>query len=71
MPFRCKGICLKLRPTGWKLHKRKFGLYAQGFKRCNTCHEFITWNLIRCPCCGNRLSTRPSKNKIIEERLYL
>ena len=50
----CKCICIR--------HKASRG-YANGHKLCNYCNLFIKWDELWCPCCGNKLRTRPRHSK--------
>jgi len=57
----CRQICLKYGV------KREFGKspFAQGSKQCQKCGNagqegiYIKWEGLFCPCCSNRLRTRP------------
>ncbi|MGB6532199.1 MAG: hypothetical protein WBF33_29185, partial [Candidatus Nitrosopolaris sp.] len=39
------------------------GRYATGQKRCQVCEVFLEWDGLFCPCCGNRLRTKPRNMK--------
>ena len=36
-----------------------------GQKRCQTCGVYLNWKDLWCPCCGNRLRTKP-RNRIFK-----
>lgn len=55
----CKGICVRYRA----LKPHKAGRYETGQKRCQTCGIFLYWDGLTCPCCGNRLRTKPRSRK--------
>ena len=58
----CKGICQHhkaLKPT------KGGGRYVIGQKRCQTCGIYLNWKDLWCPCCGNRLRTKP-RNRIFK-----
>jgi hypothetical protein len=51
----CKGICVRhkaQKPTG-------SSRYAIGQKRCQICEIFLQWDGLWCPCCGNKVRTKP------------
>ena len=56
MTHKCKGICSKY-VDGTK--KR----YSNGQKFCKNCHVFIKWVGLWCPCCNQKLRTRPQAKK--------
>jgi recombinational DNA repair protein RecR len=66
----CKGVCEHLGTTNFKTyHIQK---YKNGFKYCSIC---TTWfeNYKRCPCCNNKLRTKPrhsvSKRKFLVQTI--
>ena len=56
----CKNICSDYRKTGIRSSQSK---YKHGFKYCSICEVWITQTSNRCPCCNNKLRTRPRSNK--------
>ncbi len=62
----CNQTCLKYKA---KLENGVGGVhYALGHKRCQVCSLFINWDGLWCPCCGNRLRTKP-RNKKYKQKL--
>ena len=51
----CKGICERYRATCHGIELR----YANGQKRCVDCAIYLRWEGLLCPCCKNKLRTRP------------
>jgi hypothetical protein len=52
----CKGICTKY------LFERKGKakqVYDAGASRCSICEEFLKWEGLWCPCCGQLLRKAP------------
>ncbi len=60
----CNGICDRYKA---KKPNNNIGRYSNGQKRCNSCEIFINWNGLRCPCCNNRLRTKPRSLKYKEK----
>lgn len=40
------------------------GLYANGVKRCQVCETYLVWEGLWCPCCNNRLRSKPKKSSL-------
>jgi len=58
----CKEICHR-----YKTGKNNDGSrYGNGKKRCNICEIFIECDGNFCPCCGNKLRTKPRSRKLRE-----
>jgi len=57
----CKGTCEKI-----KFVSTGHGWYKDGAKFCRTCSEFLNFDGIHCPCCGNHLrhKSRPNKRRL-------
>ena len=55
----CKGICQRHKA----LKPNRGGRYLAGQKRCQGCEIYIIWKGNFCPCCGNRLRTKPRNRK--------
>ena len=51
----CKGTCTKHKVT------KQFGAsrYDIGQKMCSVCNIFMKWDGVYCPCCGNRIRSKP------------
>jgi hypothetical protein len=56
----CKDRCSEYRKTGVRSCISK---YKYGFKYCSICEVWIERIDNRCPCCNNKLRTRPRSNK--------
>lgn len=55
----CRGLCDR-----YKAKKRSSeGRYASGQRRCQGCMMFLNWSGLWCPCCGERLRTKPRASK--------
>ena len=56
----CKGICHKHEAPkpGTSISR-----YVNGRKRCNPCNIFVSWDGIRCPCCGALFRTKSKGTK--------
>lgn len=52
----CKGIC-----TNYKAKKSGGLRYFVGQKYCTSCSIFIEWNDICCPCCKQKLRSKPRR----------
>lgn len=62
MASTCKGNC-----TQYKAKKPIDGRrYAAGQKFCETCHIYINWEGLWCPCCCRRLRFNPRKSEAKE-----
>ena len=65
----CKGSCIFSCVKDFK--KKHFTKYINGFKYCSICEKWFE-HYLRCPCCNNKLRTRPrshdSKQKFLEEK---
>lgn len=60
----CKGICTRYRAANsWDAKSH----YISGHKRCQICQIFVESEGLRCPCCRNRLRTKP-RNKKYKDR---
>ena len=61
----CRGICEQYRAKLLNGPMRTMGRYAAGQKRCSRCEMWMWYGGLWCPCCGNKLKTKPysSKNK--------
>lgn len=59
----CKGICTRYKAIG----PMSEGRYKNGYKRCNVCDLFITYEGLFCPCCGMRLRVKPRSKKYKEK----
>lgn len=55
----CKSICVRYKATG----RIVGGRYFNGQKRCQECEIWIRWEGLWCPCCGQRLRTKPRNVK--------
>lgn len=55
----CIGKCKEFEAQKPKVEKR----YQTGQKRCQTCDQWVRYEGIWCPCCHNRLRTRPRCKK--------
>jgi len=65
----CKEICKRYKPK--KISKNS-SRYIAGQKYCKCCNFFVTWDGVKCPCCGFTLRTHPkSKNHTRENYRYL
>jgi len=62
----CKGICSVHKAS---TSRGKFR-YLKGQKRCSECEIFLDWNHLHCPCCGQRLRTRPRTLKADARELW-
>ena len=51
----CKGRCHLYPPK----HFRNRSRYIEGNKFCMTCSQHVNWLGIFCPCCSQRLRSRP------------
>ena len=65
--MRCKGICFPYKASS---SEGKFR-YLKGQKRCSECEIFLDCNNLRCPCCGQRLRTKPRNLKANARELWL
>ncbi|TBR22896.1 MAG: hypothetical protein EPO63_06590 [Candidatus Nitrosotenuis sp.] len=53
----CKGFCSNIK------EKLESKTYDGGAKRCTCCGIFLFSQKSRCPCCNNRLRTKPRGGK--------
>ncbi len=58
---QCNGICKRYKFKGKGAYGSKW--YVPGVKRCRVCYIFIVYDKVTCPCCGSKLSTRPSQGR--------
>lgn len=56
----CNGICKQYKAR--KPHPTAGSRYGLGQKRCQSCQEYIWWKGLWCPCCNQRLRTKPRSN---------
>lgn len=57
----CKGICDRYEsksPSDSNRHR-----YELGQKWCTDCEIFLKWDKPNCPCCGNKLRTKPRHSR--------
>ena len=59
----CRGICVRYKPV---CQTPSEGRYVNGQKRCQHCEVYIKWDGLYCPCCDNRLRTKPRNKKYKE-----
>ena len=68
----CKGSCYHLCVKDFK--KMHFQKYINGFKYCSICEKWFE-RYLRCPCCNNKLRTRPrshdSKQRFLARKTLL
>ena len=68
----CKGSCYHLCVKDFK--KMHFQKYINGFKYCSICEKWFE-HYLRCPCCNNKLRTRPrshdSKQRFLARKTLL
>lgn len=60
----CNDTCKKYQAKGRAPNK---GRYRNGQKRCQYCEIYIIWDGRWCPCCVNRLRTKPRNRKNKEQ----
>jgi predicted amidophosphoribosyltransferase len=65
--MRCKGICFLYKASS---SEGKFR-YLKGQKRCSDCEIFLDWAHPHCPCCGQKLRTKPRNLKANARELWL
>ena len=58
--MNCKGICSRYEVSSINL--KNSGRYEKGQKRCTSCSVFIDYEGLKCPCCGNKLRTKPKNS---------
>lgn len=51
----------------YNISTNNINAYRNGYKRCSEC-EFYILDVSSCPCCGDRLRTKPRNNK--SKRLF-
>lgn len=55
----CRGICER--------HRAEKNRYTDNTKRCTSCNVYLSYDGIKCPCCGTQLrSKRKSKFRIVK-----
>ncbi len=66
----CNNICKQYTVNRDNKNPRK---YTAGQKRCHQCEIFIDWSGIYCPCCNNKLRTKPrtSRNRKVYQEIML
>jgi len=55
----CNEICKRYKAIG----RPSDGRYKSGQKRCQVCVIYIQWDGLYCPCCNNRLRSKPRNRK--------
>jgi predicted amidophosphoribosyltransferase len=55
----CKGLCQRYHADRPLNGQR----YINGQKKCINCQEWVDYDGTFCPCCNNRLRTRPRRQK--------
>ncbi len=55
----CKGMCIVHKAIKPQNNNR----YILGHKRCQVCSIWIEWDGLFCPCCSQRLRTKPRKKQ--------
>jgi transcription initiation factor TFIIIB Brf1 subunit/transcription initiation factor TFIIB len=58
--MNCKGICSRYEVSSINL--KESGRYEKGHKRCTSCYVFMDYEGTKCPCCGNKLRTKPKNS---------